>query len=57
MSQLGTTLTSWSSEMHLLGKKAPHILYIHHQESNDDESIDDPGIFALILASLPSPKT
>jgi hypothetical protein len=36
MSQLGTTLTSWSSEMRLLEKKASRLLHIHHQEWNDD---------------------
>jgi hypothetical protein len=47
MSQLGITLTSWSSEMRLSEKKAPRFLHIHHQGSNDDDSLGDPGIFAL----------
>jgi hypothetical protein len=47
MSQLGTTLTSWSSEMCISENKAPCVLHIHHQESNDDDSLGDPGIFAL----------
>jgi hypothetical protein len=47
MSQLGITLTLWSSEMHLSEKKPPRVLHIHHQESNDDDSLGDPGIFAL----------
>jgi hypothetical protein len=31
MSQLGTTLTLWSSEMRLSENKAPRVLHIHHQ--------------------------
>jgi hypothetical protein len=47
MSQLGNTLTSCSSEMRLSEKKATPVLHIHHQESNDDDRLGDPGIFAL----------
>jgi hypothetical protein len=47
MSQLGTTLTSWSSEMRLLKKKAHHVLHISQNASNDEESLRDPGIFSL----------
>jgi hypothetical protein len=47
MSQLGTTLTSLSNEMRLSEKKAPRILHIIQEASNDDESYGDPGIFAL----------
>jgi hypothetical protein len=47
MSQLGTTLTSWSNEMRLSKKKAPRVLHITQDASNDDESYGHPGIFAL----------
>jgi hypothetical protein len=47
MSQLGTTLTSWSNEMQLSEKKAPRVLHISQDASNDDESYGDPDIFAL----------
>jgi hypothetical protein len=49
MSQLGTTLTTWYTEMRLSDKKAPHILHIDQGTSrdDDDDSQDDPGIFAL----------
>lgn len=49
MSQLGTTLTTWSTEMRLSDKKAPRILHIDQGTSrdDDDDSQDDPGIFAL----------
>jgi hypothetical protein len=46
MSQLGTTLTSWSIEMRLTEKKTPRVLRIR-QESNEEDSLGDPGIFAL----------
>jgi hypothetical protein len=47
MLQLGTTLTSWSNEMRLSEKKAPRVLHISQDASNNDESYGDPGIFAL----------
>jgi hypothetical protein len=47
MSQLGTTLTSWSNEMRLTERKAPQIVHISQDASNDDDSIYDPDIFAL----------
>jgi hypothetical protein len=49
MSQLGTTLTTWSTEMRLSDKKAPRIRHIDQGTSrdDDDDSQDDPGIFAL----------
>jgi hypothetical protein len=49
MSQLGTTLTTWSTEMRLSDKKAPRILHIYQGTSHDDDddSQNDPGIFAL----------
>jgi hypothetical protein len=47
MSQLGTTLTSWANEMRLTENKTPQILHISQNMFNDDDSLDDPGIFAL----------
>jgi hypothetical protein len=47
MSQLGTTLTSWDKEIRLTEKKASQILRISQGMSNDDDSLDDPFIFAL----------
>jgi hypothetical protein len=47
ISQLGTTLSLWATEMRLGEKRAHRVLHISQNQSDDDDILETPSIYAL----------